>query len=137
MTRFSKYAFYTLTLAMGMIPIFYYFDYNMFLIFLITLNINTLLLGLSGVFDKKTYKPLGYEVLGLAAIILGSVYVVFSLCFAYIIVGLFFNIISSHELVAMLPYLSIIGFILVLLYIFLPENQDIKFGITKPWGKGK
>ena len=133
MTLYLKFALYTVTLSLIAIPTAVFFGFNWFLVFTSFLDILILFLGLSGVIDKITYKPLGYQVLGLSARILGSIYVLFSLSFAVVIVGLFFNILSSHESLKILPYIILLNIALVIAYIFLPENENIRFGITRPW----
>jgi len=137
MTLYLKLALYTVTLALIAIPTSVFFGFNWFLVFASFLDLIILFLGLSGAIDKITYKPLGYQVLGLSARILGSIYILFSLSFSVVIVGLFFNVLSSHESLNILPYIVLLNIALVIAYIFLPENENIRFGITRPWVKNK
>ena len=137
MTRFYKYILYSITLFLILIPVVFYLDYNLYLIIFIEIDIITLLLGLSGLFDKITMKPWGEEVLGLSAILQGIIYIILSISFTYMIVGIFFYVIEGKEFLDISSSIVFLWIVLFIFDIFLPENQDIKFGITQPWIKEK
>jgi hypothetical protein len=138
MTRFYKYIFYTIILSEILIPVFSYFDLQLSLLIFVTLNVITLLLGLSGIFDKITVKPLGKEVLGLSAILQGIVYILLSFSFTYLIIGIFFNIIEGgEEFINVSSGIFLLFIVLSLFSPLLPANQNIKFGITQPWIRQK
>jgi len=134
MTFFYKLAILTVVVALISTFLMRFYDFNHFLFYASLLGVFTLFIGLSGVFEKKTLKPLGDEVLGLSAVLLGSTYVVFALLFFYLLVRLY----SAFRIPEWIPTaFTTLWFVLVVLYFLLPEDEDIKFGIMRPWSPSK
>ena len=130
MTLFYKLALFSVVIGTltALLTCFYEFNYPLVYAVLFTLFI--LFLGLSGVVEKKTIKVLGTEVLGLSAVLLGSVYILFSLVFLYMIVLAFFDAMIFD---GVYETLTILWVVLIIFYFLLPENENIQFGIMRPW----